>query len=200
MSLFDWDVLTGSAPSARPEDAHDPGGKVRLRLPAGMRGDALFSPCGRYRLTLTRDWSESVVSRRVYALWIGMNPSVAAGDANDPTVAKEIGFTARLLGLTSYVKVNVMDYRATKPRDLLAPGVEPRSSGNLPAIRAAAAGASVVIMACGKLHPRLEKYAVETIDVLRADGRHLWCLGTNGDGSPKHPLYLRNDTQLVRFA
>jgi hypothetical protein len=34
---------------------------------------------------------------------------------------------------------------------------------------------------------------------LRALDVPLWCFGTNRDGSPKHPLYLRYGTQLVRF-
>ena len=34
---------------------HDPGGKVRLALMEGVRGDAVFSEDGRYR-TLMRRW------------------------------------------------------------------------------------------------------------------------------------------------
>ncbi len=34
---------------------HDPGGKVRLRLGAGVSGDAVMSPDGRYR-QLMRRW------------------------------------------------------------------------------------------------------------------------------------------------
>ena len=36
----------------------------------------------------------------------------------------------------------------------------------------------------------------ELVDALKADGVALWCFGTNGDGSPKHPLYLRGDTPI----
>ncbi len=51
----------------------------------------------------------------------------------------------------------------------------------------------------GKLNKALAPAGKEIVDALKADGVELWCLGKNGDGSPKHPLYLRADTPLVRF-
>lgn len=36
-------------------------------------------------------------------------------------------------------------------------------------------------------------------DVVSDVGRPLVCFGTNGDGSPKHPLYLRADLSLVQY-
>ncbi len=65
--------------------SHDPGGKIKTKLPPNVRGDAVFSPCGKYRCWLTRDWGP-VNSPRV--LWILMNPSTADAEHNDPTITR----------------------------------------------------------------------------------------------------------------
>ncbi len=177
--------------------AHDPGGKVRLALMPGVNGDARFSDCGRYR-QLMRRWVGDGFPQR-YVLFIGMNPSTADATANDPTCAREWTFANRE-GYSGMVKANVGDYRATDPKMLLAPGVVAVSEQNLPTIRAAAAAASLVIMCHGKLNKALAPAGKALVEALTADDIPLWCFGTNADGSPKHPLYLRSDTPLVRFA
>jgi len=178
-------------------DAHDPGGKVRLALMPGVNGDATFSADGRYRQLMRRWMGEAFPTR--YILFIGMNPSTADGTVNDPTCAREWTFACRE-GFSAMVKANVGDYRATDPKMLLAPGVEAVSPANLPAIRAAAAGAGMVVLCHGKLNKALAPAGRELVMALRDDGVALWCFGTNGDGSPKHPLYLRGDTPLQPFA
>lgn len=177
--------------------AHDPGGKVRLALMPGVNGDARFSDCGRYR-QLMRRWVGDDFPQR-YVLFIGMNPSTADATANDPTCAREWTFANRE-GYSGMVKANVGDYRATDPKMLLAPGVVAVSEQNLPTIRTAAAAASLVIMCHGKLNKALAPAGKALVEALTADDIPLWCFGTNADGSPKHPLYLRADTPLVRFA
>lgn len=178
-------------------DSHDPGGRVRLPLMPGVKGDATFSADGRYR-QLMRRWIEETYPAK-YVLFIGMNPSTADATVNDPTCAREWTFANRE-GYSAMVKANVGDYRATDPKMLLAPGVEAVSNANLPIIRTAAAGADLVILCHGKLNKALAPAGRALVDALRTDGIDLWCFGTNGDGSPKHPLYLRSDTPLVRFA
>lgn len=177
-------------------DQHDPGGKVRLALMPGVNGDATFSADGRYR-QLMRRWLGPQFPER-YILFIGMNPSTADASVNDPTCAREWTF-ARREGFVAMVKANVGDYRATDPKMLLAPGVVASSAENLPAIRQAAAGAGMVVLCHGKLNKALAPAGRALVEALRADGMTLWSFGTNGDGSPKHPLYLRADTPLQPF-
>lgn len=182
---------------AAPEDRHDPGGKVRLRLPEGVSGEAAFSPCGRYRQTLIRDWTPQGATPRA-VLFVGMNPSVAAAEVSDPTCHRELTF-ARDWGFTRYLKGNVLDWRATSPGDIPHDPDEARSSANIPALLDMAAEAEVVVMAFGKLHKRFAPLVAETVAALAASGRPLKCLGLNQDGSAKHPLYLRKDTKLRDF-
>lgn len=176
--------------------AHDPGGKVRLRLGEGVRGDAVMSEDGRYRQIMRR-WLGGAFPDR-YILFIGMNPSTADASVDDPTCAREWTF-ARREGFFGMVKCNIGDYRATDPKMLVQPGISAVSEANLPAIREAAKGAGRVVLCHGKLNKALALAGKATAETLRADGVELWCFGTNADGSPKHPLYMRADTPLVRF-
>lgn len=176
-------------------DDHDPGGKVRLALPAGVRGDAVFSD--HQHRQLMRRWTGAHFPQR-YCLFIGMNPSTADASVNDPTCAREWAFSLRE-GFSGMAKGNVGDYRATSPKALLAPGVMASSPANLPLLIETAKGASLVILCHGKLNRALVKPAQDIVAALRAQNIELMCFGTNADGSPKHPLYLRLDTRLLRY-
>ena len=178
-------------------DAHDPGGKVRLRLPEGVTGTATFSECGRYRQGLTRDWTPDGVRPRAI-LFIGMNPSVAAAEISDPTCHRELIF-ARDWGYTRYLKGNVLDWRATAPRDLPPDPDVACSPANIPALEAMAREAEEIVLAYGKLHRRYHGVIADVLAAMAATGRPLRCLGLNKDGSAKHPLYLRKDTPLMDF-
>lgn len=170
---------------------HDPGGKVRLPLPLYMRGGADFSPCGRYRTRLWRTWGDDAAP---YALFIGMNPSVADAMTDDPTVRREIGFTQRW-GLTSYVKTNVSAYRATDPKRLNGADID--CAANRDAILHAALDAEHTVLAFGTLKGEMRRLAAEIVSVLMAHEVPLRCLGTTADGSPRHPLYLCSNSLLV---
>jgi hypothetical protein len=57
-------------------------------VPAPIIGDAAFSPCGRYRWWLERRWD----GQRPRLLFIGLNPSRADGQRDDPTLRRLRGF------------------------------------------------------------------------------------------------------------
>lgn len=180
-----------------PDELHDPGGKVRLRLPDGVIGGATFSPCGRYRQALTRDWTPEGAAPRAI-LFIGMNPSVAGAEVSDPTCHRELMF-ARDWGFTRYLKGNMLDWRATSPKDIPKDAAAACSPANIPALREMGAEAETVVMAYGKLHARYQPVVHEVIAAMRAMDKPVMCLGLNKDGSAKHPLYLRKDTELRAF-
>lgn len=178
--------------------AHDPGGKVRIKLPPGTVGDARFyGDRDQYRLWLSRHWGEPTAP---YALWIGMNPSTADRHVNDPTVGREVTYTKDTLGLTRYVKCNILDIRLTDSKKLKSLGAATRSDLNLPTIVDLAGGAARIIMCYGGLHPSLQGYAKETVEALRHRGHDLWCMGTTKHGHPRHPLYVKTSTPLRLFA
>ncbi len=177
--------------------SHDPGGKVKIAVSSDIESTAIFSPCGRYRVLLSRRW-ESPDAKSGYVLWIGMNPSTADANFDDPTVKKERKYTNRW-GYAHYMKCNVMDYRATKPKMLLAPDVVPRSEVNLPTIIEAAKGAAIVVLAFGAPHKKLRKYGEEVISELRKLDIPLYCMNYTKDGLPVHPLYQKDDAEPVLF-
>ncbi|VAW04906.1 FIG01028065: hypothetical protein [hydrothermal vent metagenome] len=180
-----------------PDKLHDPGGKVRLALPDGVIGGAVFSACGRYRQSLSRDWAGAGEPARSI-MFLGMNPSTAGAEVSDPTCHREVGFAKRW-GFNRYLKGNMLDWRATSPKDIPHDLVLACSAANIPAIVAMAEEAEIVVMAYGKLHPRYGPIVNAIFDAVEASGKPLHCLGVNKDGSAKHPLYLRSDTELRVF-
>ena len=158
----------------------------------GMKRWADISTCGRYRFRLGRKWSDG---RSV--CWIMLNPSVADGMIDDPTVRRIIGFSRRW-GYGALVAVNLYPVRATSPGDLKIWVLEKNSllrynprvdtlKYNLSIIMDAAHNASLVIAAWGACNPEpmLAEYVIERLGASRIDLRHL---GLTAGGHPKHPL------------
>lgn len=132
---------------------------------------------------------------------IGMNPSDADGEHDDPTIGKCMTF-ARREGANGLVMINVHPGISTDPDELanilLPYGCDERQREALDG--AMCEDVVAVVAAWGKPPRRLSSWRdrVRTVlDVARDVGRELLCFGTNGDGSPKHPLYLAAKTPLV---
>jgi len=154
-----------------------------------VRGSAVFSRCGRYRYVLRREWDSS----RDAVLFIGLNPSTADARRDDPTIRRCIGF-ARSWGYGAVIVANLFAFRATDPAKLKVAGdpVGPRNDRWLARLRGEAGMTVAAWGVHGKLRSRDEEFL--------AEGGELYCLGRTKGGCPRHPLYLRGDAGVVRFA
>lgn len=127
-------------------------------------------------------------------MMVGLNPSIASEYELDPTLRRFSGFAERE-GCSRMVIANVFALVSTDPLGLL--DVEdPVGPDNDRHIAEAAAEASLIICAWGA-NEMAEVRAPEVLKLLQ--GKPLWCLGTNMNGSPKHPLYLAANTPLIPF-
>lgn len=156
-----------------------------------MISGAEFSPCGRYRYTLTRIWDET----KPVINWIALNPSTADANRDDPTIRRETAFS-KAWGFGGLVKTNLFAWRSTDPH-ILAAIADPIGNDNDARIQAIASSASLVVVAWGNWGA-INGRGSWVFHKLLA-GRKVYCLGINANGHPKHPLYLRSDAALREF-
>lgn len=157
------------------------------------RGTARFSPCGKYRYTLTRE----ALGGHGTTVFVGLNPSTATAETDDPTIRRCVGFSKGWRS-ARYVMLNLFAWRSTDPRGLLKVE-DPVGEENDRAIASAVAGASCVVAAWGShafLRTILPARAKRVAELLEACCVDLLCLGTAKDGSPRHPLYLPSNARL----
>jgi len=146
---------------------------------------AILSNDGRYRYTLTRQWSD-----RAPMVWCMLNPSTADASKDDPTIRRCIGFAVRE-GWGGIHVVNLMAFRTKDPAECVLVS-DPIGWENDGYLEKAAELTGKVVCAWGTKAP--EKYVRRAVALLAGDcGRaSLWCLGTTRNGSPRHPLYVRS--------
>ena len=109
--------------------------------------DAVFSDCGRYRYSLSRQWvfPQNRAPRTV--TFIMLNPSTADETKDDPTIRRCVGF-AQAWGFERLEIVNLFAWRSPYPDDLLK-SPEPVGHANDVAIKIAAGNGEIVIGAWG---------------------------------------------------
>ena len=179
---------------AKTKPDHDPGGKVRLKLKDGTTGTAHFGGRDKeYRYTLTRSWD----AKKPQALFVLMNPSTADPSCDDPTVAKCCRF-AKNWGYGGILVANTFAYRCTDQGHLIKV-VDPVGVDNDEYITKMAKKAAIVIFAYGKpkhkqLRGRGPAVARLVLDKAKVTP-HVLSLGI--DGTPKHPLYLKETLKPV---
>jgi hypothetical protein len=131
-----------------------------------------------------------------YVCFVALNPSSADEKDLDPTLTREIGF-AQSWSFERLYKGNLFGLVSTDPRGLYkAP--DPLGPSNQVALASMVKGADLVVVAWGQERAARER-AGFFLHWARSESIDLWCLGTNDDGSPKHPLYLPSATRLQRY-
>lgn len=166
-----------------------------------MHRAATMSPDGKYRWDLTRRWAPGPPNGR-YMAWVMLNPSTANHLVDDPTILRCIDF-AKQWGFAGLFVYNLMAVRMTDPKRLVLEA-DPIGDRNAEFLRRTQdlEQCSLVVAAWGAHLAARNLFAARgfphsdaVVDVLSGI-ENLRCLGTNKDGSPKHPLYLRRDTPL----
>lgn len=152
---------------------------------------AVISLCEKYRYELERHiYSDYLIELVVFVM---LNPSTADAEIDDPTIRRCIGFAERYSPEHMRV-VNLYAGRATKPKDLWLME-DPVGPDNDRHVVAALEDADLVICAWGA---NARRDQVDHFLKLAGD-KPLYCLGTTNSGMPRHPLMLRNDTELETF-
>lgn len=151
-----------------------------------MTGNASFSECGRYRYLLTRSWDPGAGDIH----FICLNPSTATASTNDPTVRRLIDFAYRW-GFGSMQLTNLFGLRSTDPSYLYS-GIYPVGDRNDEFISRAYEFCDMTVLAWGN-HGRYRSRSKEVRQICPA----AFCLGKTKEGEPKHPLYLRKDTERI---
>lgn len=159
-----------------------------------VTSDAMISRDGQYRWSLTRRWSDGPL-----LVWIMLNPSTANAFTDDPTIRRCIGF-AKAWGYGGIYVVNLYALRSTDPKALWQhpDPIGPRNNETI----AAAVNHPMVVLAWGS--SASSSRAREVIEILRAAAGEKPCrivaLGWTRQGQPRHPLYVRAETQPVDVA
>lgn len=161
-------------------------------FPEEIHRSASFSEDRRYRYWLRRDWGD--MSRTV--CWIGFNPSDADEKKDDPTIRRCIQFSKRW-GYGSMMMVNIIPVVSSSPATANTWASAAMSGNDWPSrdiIRNYAeqvveiASKSSLVIACWGNMCR-EPGVIDYLDMrLDEEGVKLYQLGTNKDGTPRHPM------------
>ena len=162
-----------------------------IELRRGLAGDAWFSPCGTYRYRLER----RVGPGEGVLVVIGLNPSTAGHEQDDPTIRRCIGF-ARREGLGTLRMLNLFAFRATDPAGLRrfdGDRFGPENHWGLTCGQAGP-GRKLLLAAWGADGDAFPEHVAYVRSLLY---RPLYCLGTTKSGQPRHPLFVRGDAPIV---
>ena len=160
---------------------------------------AIFSADKQYRYSLHRVWDYLGPTLVV----IGLNPSTATHEVDDPTIAK-LTRMAKARGYGELIMLNLFAFRATDPKDMKK-SAEPIGKFNdyflVSRCNRVSKEDGRILLAWGNpgtLGNRDQQVTqMLTNDVI--DSRHILTLGRNKNMTPKHPLFLKDSTPFQQY-
>lgn len=153
-----------------------------------MRTNAILSEDRKYRYVLLREWDSQLPK----IMFIGLNPSTADENQDDPTIRRCIAF-AKSFDYGGFYMLNLFAYRSTSPsklREVDDPIGEDNDNFLLDYISKVDQ-----VVACWGNHGSYKGRSLEIRNKLSA----LFCFGANKTGEPKHPLYVKSDVKLKEY-
>jgi len=166
---------------------------------AGSSGAAaVFSPCGRYRWWLRRQWQPGAPP----LLFLGLNPSRADGQRDDPTLRRLVRFATgwgygglEVLNLFSRVAADPAALR--RCRDPVGPDTDAWIRWRLGELVAAGLAGDVWLgWGRGGGWRGRDRQLLALLEQHNISGL---CLGVTAGGQPRHPLYLPATGRLQPF-
>lgn len=157
---------------------------------------ATFDVSHKFRYKLWRIWD----SERPKITFIGLNPSTADQDTNDPTMRRLINFCSRNnyggLYMTNLFSVIATDSKELKQLTNPVDYPEIKNTKTIYTIQDCAKLSDKVVFCWGrsKYHPSMINHCLKIIETFP----DAYCFGFNSDGSPKHPLYLKNEYMVLK--
>ncbi|MBS3065725.1 DUF1643 domain-containing protein [Candidatus Pacearchaeota archaeon] len=151
----------------------------------GTRNYAIFSDCEKYRYVLERVWDDT----KGKIMFIGLNPSTATEVKNDPTVSRMMSFAKRW-NYGGLIVGNIFAFRTTFPSDLKK-SVDPIGKETDKFLFENAKNSDKVVACWGNnaafLHRGIQvRKLIEKME----------CFGLTKQEEPKHPLYLKSNSEL----
>lgn len=159
----------------------------------GMTCSATFDDAEAYRYDLCWRWGKGPL----LVGWL-LNPSTATHEVLDNTL-KGMQKRARAWDYAGFRIINLFGFRATLPDDMKAQAdpVGPENDQIIRQVLQEANQDGSLVLAgwgCDGLH--LNRHA-QALHLAKTTGARLNVLKINGDGTPKHPLYVAHDLMPV---
>lgn len=148
--------------------------------------DAYFSPDRKYRYWLSRIWD----GRLPFVQFIGLNPSTANENTDDPTIRRIVSF-AKDWGYGGFYMTNLFGFVSPYPDELMTCD-DPIGDNNF-WLKEVRSWCRDVVFCWGSF----EVFGRDK--EVTAMFPEATCFGLTKGGNPKHPLYLSKNTRPVNY-